>query len=241
MLVAMGAVAWSCGSSGSGASATNSSGTSTSGSTGTGGGGAGGTNLCGAAEPILQPDDTESGFVKCPDGAINRDKVVDCSPAVASPTCSGNEGAISCASDADCTDAPNGVCRHVDAMAGQGGSGPDRCDCIYPCENDTDCGADEACVCDGVVDDGQGWAKCLPDTLTVTAPPSSVGCLTNADCPSNECGLYAYDAGCEFAVWLACRTNADTCRADGQCGTGFECGPGDGGTAWTCFEPSLCQ
>src|SRR5690606_22525545 len=116
-----------------------------------GGGGEGGGALCDGAVPVLQPDGSPSGFSQCPDGTIHRVEAVSCNPAVNAPLCAGTEDVQTCTTNADCTDAPNGVCV---SSAGGGFDPQSYCGCVYPCTADSDCGASQVCVCDGVANDG---------------------------------------------------------------------------------------
>jgi hypothetical protein len=199
----------------------NSAGGGGSGATG-GGGGEGGGTLCDGAIPVLQPDGSPSGFSQCPDGTIHRVEAVSCNPAVDAPLCAGTEDVQSCTTNADCTDAPNGVC-----VSSAGGFDPQTyCGCVYPCTADSDCGASEVCVCDGVVDDGTGWAHCV-----------SAGCTTNDDCASGECGISTFFDGCFYDVQVGCRDDNDACRLDTDCAAGT-CVLTSGLDDWSCQIPN---
>lgn len=176
---------------------------------------------CEGAAPIMTPEGTPSGAVRCPDGAIDRVAAEVCEPRVDLPACpadaEGNEGG--CAEDADCTDGPHGRCVQPPL-----GGGIAFCACRYGCATDSDCGEDEVCICAGVVD---GSSRCVP-----------AGCDTGADCDSGECGISSAYDGCDYSVRTACRAPDDLCRTDDECremATGDTCEYTNG---WGCqFQP----
>jgi len=203
LLAALGLGALACGSTvetgGSGQGGAGASGTTTT-TTGQGGASAG----CQGATPVLLPDGTDSGYVKCDDGTIHRASVVTCDPTISAAACAGTEPFLNCTTDADCTAMPHGKCIHQDPSFDI----PDAsCGCVYSCAEDADCGADAVCVCNGVVDNGVPWSRCA----------SSAQCQTDADCASGECGITSFNDGCFQQVSLACRGADDPCRVDADC------------------------
>ncbi len=192
----------------------------TNGSTSQSVGGAGGGSPCQGAQPVVGPDGSNTGYVKCADGSIDRESLGQCAFDWDPPSCLGNEDFLDCTSDADC--APGGQCGHTKAI--KGGT---WCQCFYGCEVDEDCGdSGLACACGGMLPN-------LPGSMCVQ--PS---CITNADCPSGECGLGTYDDGCGRQTFLACRSELDQCRTDLDCGGAAECSPRFAGGAFECVVPS---
>jgi hypothetical protein len=209
----------------------------TGGTTGSGGGGATTTSTgsvgtttstggppmeCAGATPVVLADGTDSGFARCPDGTIHRVEPVACDVNAGVVACTGMEMMPTCKLDTDCTMAPHGRCgQYTESTFG----GPIvACGCVYPCANDAECGAGQACICAGVVTAQQAWAACGAAT-----------CTTGKDCPSGECGISSFNNGCGVDVELACRAGTDPCRLDAQCSAaaGEKCVLGVGPT-WVC-------
>jgi hypothetical protein len=156
--------------------------------------------LCINPTPLLR-DGQDTGYVQCADGAINRATVVACAKPVAAPACKGTEADRMCDTHANCTDGPHGFC-----MSGRGQRG-DYCGCVYPCLNDAECGAGQACMCPELEKPGQpAAATCAP-----------AECKVNADCPSGECGATVHFNGCNHEMSLHCRGEGDQCRSDATC------------------------
>jgi hypothetical protein len=157
--------------------------------------------LCANPTPLVR-DGQDTGYIKCADGALNRASVVGCMNPVTAPACQGTEADRSCDTHANCTDAPHGFC-----MSGRGQRG-EYCGCVYPCLNDAECAAGEACMCPGLDENGRGpsAAECAP-----------AECKVNADCPSGECGATIHFNGCSHEVSLHCREAGDACRSDAGC------------------------
>ena len=111
---------------------------------------------------------------------------------------SSDGGALGCASDADCTDAPHGRCNY----------GFFECECQYGCESDADCAADQACYCQG------SYSACIP-----------ADCHSDADCEAGQaCRLDNSDPSCgPSAGRLTCTTLADSCGNGAGCETGEIC------------------
>lgn len=166
-----------------------------------------------AVEPS-DPTDSEipvisskMGWITDSNGNTHRATVTTCDPTIDMPACAGTEGHLSCKTDADCTEHPHGKCT---SGYGQVGS---YCGCTYSCASDSDCGANEACVCKGAGRVGQGHSVC-----------AKAACSTDKDCDSKQCGLSVYNNGCSAVVSLVCRTKDDTCKSDSDCASrGGQC------------------
>ncbi|MFO0614524.1 MAG: ferritin-like domain-containing protein [Polyangiaceae bacterium] len=225
VLACGGKVTWvedGSGSGGSGASSTSAS--SSKAATGSTVGVTTGStmNLCPNPKPVLNPDGSSTPYSICPDGAIDRPSGGFCDPTINHQQCQGTEGFFDCQKDSDCNQAPNGHCVHQPSIEVAG----DYCGCVYSCATDKECGGSGACACADIVN-GLGYSQCVPND-----------CLSNADCPSGECGLSSYNDGCSEVVLVACRTPQDVCRVDGQCATG-ECAPAYiGGQPYNCQQPN---
>lgn len=176
-------------------------------------------SLCQNPQPILNADGQPTPYVQCADGAIDRPGGGSCDPTINHQQCQGTEGFLECMQDSDCKDAPNGHCVHQPSIEVAG----DYCGCVYSCVTDKECGGSGVCACADIVT-GLGYAQCV-----------SNNCMTNADCPTGECGLSSYDDGCARVVLVACRTTDDICRTSGQCEVG-ECAP-----KYTDNQPYGCQ
>lgn len=157
--------------------------------------------LCPNPTPLVR-DGQDTGYIQCADGAINRASVVGCLNPVTAPACRGTESDRSCDTHANCTDAPHGFC-----MSGTGQRG-EYCGCVYPCLNDAECAAGEACMCPGLEENGRGPS---------VAECGTAECKVNADCPSGECGASIHFNGCGHEVSLHCREASDACRTDSSC------------------------
>ncbi|MCB9686142.1 MAG: ferritin-like domain-containing protein [Alphaproteobacteria bacterium] len=153
---------------------------------------------CVNPQPIADSRGQWSGLVRCADGAVNRATQRSCDPAPPPwSACSQTFG--SCSVDADCTAGPNGRC--LDVYFG--------CGCVYSCATDTDCGANEVCLCGGAMPTvTDSWSHCVP-----------ANCATDADCASGECGVAVQTdgIGCPNYALVGCRTPTDLCREDGDC------------------------
>ena len=162
---------------------------------------------------------TPSGFVQCDGGIIHRPEPRECLSPVTPTSCPGDASPDSeCLVDADCTEKPFGSCQ-VNMVFGGILAPGDSCGCVYGCQTDGDCAADEVCRCAG---EGLGlYTECVPAT-----------CITDADCPGELCG-FSPDI-CEPGVFSShCTTPADTCAGDGDCDSP-PCSFADDLQAWTC-------
>ena len=176
------------------------------------------TDLCVDPEPILDPTTgVNSGFVQCADGAINRVFAVATVPAYSGSACRGDEDSLGCTTDADCSDDVHGFCAHQDYPP----SDETGCGCEYSCATDEECGASYVCIPQAIA----------PRVYATRCVPAE--CATNAGCASTECGLSAYNDGCDTTVRLECRDDrVDACRADDDCDD--QCAVSDDHTAYEC-------
>jgi hypothetical protein len=120
-----------------------------------------------------------------------------------------------CMGDADCTMGMNGRCTF-------GRIGPH---CTYDtCFSDSDCGADQVCLCDG--GDG-GGNHCITTT-----------CGTNNDCGGQTCSPTFGSCG-NYAgiVSYACHTTSDECTVDSDCaGVDAYCKFDPAVSHWVCSD-----
>jgi hypothetical protein len=174
---------------------------------------------CDNPQPVLLASGQPSGFLRCLDGSMHRQSVVPPGPSSSITEAACDAAAypgIPCAVDADCTARPNGLCLLAD------GDGA-LCDCDYACESDADCDPGTICMPSEVWDHLPSYARC-----------AEAACLTDADCPSGECGVGLRDSGCGATASLACRTAADACRVDADC-AGDRCG-WETNHDWYCYQ-----
>lgn len=158
-----------------------------------------------AYAPCLNPqssldgDGNSTGYEVCENGGRNRVSdvprpITDEQLNSFTGECESN-GTVYCR-DEDCTDQPIGRCDNVYSY------GFYNCECVYICEDDSDCSPQHACVI--------GPIKTC----------NSATCRTNSDCESGECGLFFQ--GTEYSV-LACRTPQDRCRSTADCESTYSC------------------
>lgn len=151
---------------------------------------------CADAEPILQAGtSSESGFVRCDDGFVHRERAVQClePQGVGDDDCRDASG---CQNDDDCTAEPFGRCER---------NYPWGCSCSYGCRSDDDCQEGRVCACAGVAGER---ARCVASS-----------CRTSDGCGEGLCGLSMSTGVCgESYASMACLTSAAPCRVDGECG-----------------------
>jgi hypothetical protein len=176
--------------SGDGGSAGNTGGSSGGG--GTDAGGAGGTSGAAGKVGVVECTDSKTiagkpGFERCAEDIEHRVSAEQCN-APAPSQCQNKAG---CASNADCTDKPNGYCAGTLPPGG-------NCSCIYGCSQDSDCTTDQLCQCDSP------FNRCVRAT-----------CRTDADCGAGKvCAETLFD---DCTRGYACQTDADECTR-GSCG-----------------------
>lgn len=178
---------------------------------------------CVSPTSILLADGSASGFVRCEDGAVNRVSAEAVDPTIDTPACVGDEEVRACETDAECTDGAYAKCISYidsDTYIGYGDSWT-ACGCVYSCASDADCASGEVCLSPDV------------EPLVWPAYPACVPaeCNTDDDCASGECGVGAYDDGCDTTIALSCRDTADACRADDDCSGTETCWDG---SDWSC-------
>ncbi|MCB9780703.1 MAG: ferritin-like domain-containing protein [Alphaproteobacteria bacterium] len=192
----------------------------------TGGGDSGTTTslACTGGSDILGPDGKATGYVACPDGSVDRTAAATMDPTHELPSCAGTEESRSCETDADCTDGANGTCSSGSYYDYEFYGTVTTCGCVYSCSSDADCGSGQVCLANGA-----GGSATTHNTC-VTA-----SCTTGADCATDACGVSTYFDGCGWDVQLACRTEADECRADSDCDE--DCGLASWSDVdeWTCL------
>ncbi|MEE9384797.1 MAG: hypothetical protein V3V08_15445 [Nannocystaceae bacterium] len=98
------------------------------------------------------------------------------------------------------------------------------CGCVYGCQRDADCGANEVYVCAGV---GHTHSQCIPSA-----------CTTGEDCPDERCELSVEEMVCDSPrLLLACRPEIDECGTDEDCVDECEsCLLDDDLSKWACRE-----
>jgi hypothetical protein len=193
-------------------------------------------NRC-AGTPIVVAG-RHTGFVTCPDGAVDRLFATagwlqpETETPVPGPTFYGTHA---CRSDADCTELPYGACTPIRDPY------ETTLHCRYGCDADADCGVNQICLPPGVgtLEDGtprtwlagsatRGRGLCTPAT-----------CAGSADCASGECG-YSYNyGGCGYGEdALVCRDRAvDQCRTSWGCPSdpqGYRSRSCVAGETWEC-------
>lgn len=155
------------------------------------------------AATLPKPSPSVLGWVTEPNGATHRAGAAACGTAIKGEACRGDEKRFSCKSDADCKDGPHGRC-----MTGVGQVGT-YCGCEYACASDSECKADEACVCADAGPEMKdvGHSVCAP-----------ARCRADADCAdTKKCGLSVHFNGCGTEVGLACRQGNDACQSNADC------------------------
>jgi hypothetical protein len=178
---------------------------------------------CADPVPIREGvDGPATGFVRCPDGRVERVAAPTCAdplPAGACPPGLGGE----CSVDSDCVARAHGRC------SASSFDDQNACYCQYGCASDADCPDGSICACGDRDGDAQNYpdgSGCVPST-----------CLTNADCGSGACRLGSY-AECDWTYQLACSTATDACASTADCEGGEGCLPREQG--WMCDYGAVC-
>jgi hypothetical protein len=114
----------------------------------------------------------------------------------------GDSGA-QCASDTECTAKPHGACMlGVDT----------GCHCVYGCSRDSECGAQEICLCADPI------GQCYAASCNVGSCAPGYACVGSPWTPPDKCGGP-----------FACQLSDDECLMDSDC---------DGGQCWVGIPPS---
>jgi hypothetical protein len=176
-------------------------------------------NLCAGMPTLFEGRHT--GFVTCPDGALNRLFSTDgwLFPETQDET-SWNPDYFygnPCLDDATCTAGPYGAC--VSEAVGDTGH---HSVCTYGCDSDLDCGSSEVCLPPSV---GWRYAYSSPRTFEAGHPDLGRGtcieasCTTGSDCASGECGYdwRHWSCGQDGDPILTCRKSTDTCVVSATC------------------------
>ena len=166
--------------------------------------------------------DDPSGLEEC-DGSVNR---VDALACVGDPYAAVED----CPKAGGCNPHGGGECAAgtVCGLA-PGGSWNLGCVCLPVCGSDSDCAADQACLC------ASERAATSNMDLCVTAY-----CRTGADCHSGECGASPSPCGDLFGFY--CRSDLDDCRVDSDCGSKQQlCAFDTGKGRWACVARASCD
>lgn len=190
----------------------------------------GGPQDCGGEELALKdPCDQLAGYESCPDGSVHRHTQVACNVREVYDPCVDWDDLSSCKEDAHCVDFASGFCEQ--AWLFDGG----RCECVYPCTTDDECGPGGACVCPlrGPTDFELGLAyqrvaACMP-----------ANCRTDADCPGTRCAVSV--GGCYDVEGLYCHTPEDECEGHADCPGGGRCAYSTDMGRWICDNFSFCE
>lgn len=142
--------------------------------------GAGGASATGCVNPMpIIVSGVDTGIDLCAGGEYRRRE------------------AVTCPTNFPDTNPCCGMCPDGQICSTQGEV---ACSCVAACTDDSQCGADELCMC------GQTAGTCI-----------SAKCKTGADCaPGEECTSWDTTLGCLY-LEFACTTPADTCSGDIDC------------------------
>lgn len=167
----------------------------------------------------------DSGFVRCPDGRMLRERAIWDLPGNSTEACQAefvDPGFSECLEDAQCTARPYGSC-NMDYENSRG----ERCGCEYRCMSDLDCRIGQVCAARQATSIGQ--KRCV----------AASNCRTNADCASGQCEV-SYDHSRSFggSTTLACRTERDECINHEDCPNSpcHACAFDPGAGYWRCAE-----
>ena len=172
----------------------------TSGDSGNGSGEGGSSSDCKGATPLIVLGQ-DSGYVTCPDGALERPQVLACpQPTSGGADCSNSDG--QCSSDAECQGMGRGICAQTHHLTGLCGCFPGLC------FQDSDCMGGSICECTS-----EGYGRCVQSA-----------CTDDAACPAGQaCASATVVGGCSSTTQFACTSPQDQCLADSDCGTGNQC------------------
>lgn len=154
---------------------------------------------CENFQPILGPDGTETGYVRCEKGGVNRVGPAHVAATGDPVVCERQDeyGSAACFDDTDCEGELN-RCHYFH------GEFTWDCTCVATCRTDADCGEGMACLPHEAVHFSKVVvSQCVP-----------ASCTSAEDCPSGECGVYADIEECSDHLFagLACREADNECR-----------------------------
>ena len=168
-----------------------------------------------------QLTDAWSGWLYCKD-SLFRMEAIDCPIANAYDVCVDSPNCDNCAAEEECLN--------------YYGTDPDYCFCGNNCTKDSDCGANEVCMCSGGVEGVWGSGSrniCLP-----------ADCAGQADCPAvpdesvPRCRLGL--SLCATPESVHCRTEVDDCIYESDC-PNYWCAYDPGDERWSCDQPAICE
>ena len=133
-----------------------------------------------------------SGVRLCAGQFLHREQAHECRPELLRPGSPGYPESrplgSQCFTDADCRSLPDGHCVLRDSQLA----------CAYGCRQDSDCAAQQLCLC------GEGLAgKCV-----------AAECRTDADCPAGSSCTGPKDLTSGVATHFACQSANDECAGD---------------------------
>ena len=122
---------------------------------------------------MLLDNGDPSGFVRCADGAVNRESAATFDATNPGERCHGDEDFRDCTTDAECGSVPHGACVHAVSQWDTGT--PDTfCNCEATCASGADCAEGEACV-PADVSGGINRPTCVPATCHADGDCTGVG------------------------------------------------------------------
>lgn len=181
--------------------------------------------VCGGSTPIIARGEP-SGIEQCADNGLKHrpSTAVQCTSGLPRTIVFEPEGSfeVQCTSDLDCTDKPHGFCGYADGQV------PDLV-CTYGCLTDTDCAADELCVC------GENVGQCVASS-----------CKQDSDCGDGFMCAYWGETtgiGCPVTPHYVCQTAEDECAVDEDCppgANGMRCSAAGGSRKCVDIEQVAC-
>jgi hypothetical protein len=194
-----------------------------------GGASAGSTGSAGAAgntsQRCLQPQDRSGNWTECSNRLLHRSTPGRCDSnlpraQVLPPQAATDE----CQQDSECTAHPHGFCEATFLPPFDYSN-----KCNYGCVSDSECKADEVCVCvpfrpfaDGPGDPSDVVGPNTFGAIVGSCQRSADGCHSDADCSSGAWCANFVSHCTGTGVAFACQTPNDECASDFDCA-----GPGD--------------